>query len=315
MSTLARIFLGMVVTAHRYPGTGLLGESPRWDHRLGILWWVDAHEAAGVLHGFDPRSLTDRIITKSKREGLGCVALEKNGNLLLGLNRDIVRWSISTETTSHVATVDADEGCVINDCGCDPNGRLWLGTIRIEAGEISEGGHLHRQHGDAGPRVLPMKMANGIGWSPDAETMYVADSWKRQVLAYAYNVSSGALVTESESVFVSEGQFDRAMPDGLCVDKEGGVWVAHNGADLIAKPGGDGRVVRYIAGEPAAEIIVPNVHEVTACAFGGDDLSTLFVTTMRDPRGPSYASREGGSLFAASVNHEGLEPREVDLCW
>jgi sugar lactone lactonase YvrE len=233
---------------------------------------------------------------------------------LLGVDQEVRRWSGgATVKPVTVTTLEADDGCVVNDCGCDALGRLWLGTIR---GDLSKGGHLHRLNGDSGPRIIPMSMANGIGWSPDGRAMYVVDSWERKVLAFAYDISTGTLTPTSESVLVTrahftevEPRFTEAEPDGLSVDEDGGVWVAHNGTKL-RKPEGrrtGGAVRRWTPRPDGRGTRSPRGYSLH---IWGKNRSTLYVTTMRDPD-DDEASPNGGSVFAATIRHRGVEPVEV----
>jgi sugar lactone lactonase YvrE len=307
----------VLIEARRLSSTkSWLGESPRWDALRMVLWWIDVGKTSkdgqtlGSLHRFDPITMKDETVLPC--HGIGCVALGKDGTLLIGVDQEVRRWNPDIRVKPvTVGTLQADDGCVVNDCGCDAFGRLWLGTIRANQ---SEGGHLHCLEDGFGPRIMSMSMANGIGWSPDARTMYIVDSWEREVLAYDYNISTGTPTRTSEPVFVEQAHFTKSQPpfteadpDGMCVDEDGGVWIAHNGTNY-GNPRADGRVVRYADGHPDVTVVVPAVREVTACAFGGKNLSTLYVTTMRDDKN---ASLDGGAIFVATVGHRGVEPVEV----
>lgn len=112
-----------------------------------------------------------------------------------------------------------------------------------------------------------LTISNGLGWSPDGATMYLADSGPRLVHAFTFdqltgNISDGrVLVTVAEHV---------GTPDGLTVDVDGDVWVAIYGG---------GRVHRYSPeGVLREELLLP-AAQVTSCAFAGRDLNHLYVTT------------------------------------
>jgi sugar lactone lactonase YvrE len=258
---------------------------------------------------FDPATATDRVVLVCP--GIGFVALGRHSDLLLGVDREVRNWRFVRDWPQCLATLDADEGCVVNDCGCDPLGRLWVGSIRLDHGKLVKGGHLHRISGDSGQRIVDTSLVNGIGWSPDGRTIYVADSLQRTLYGYAYDPSTGTLERDTRTEFVTADRFGSSMPDGLCVDEDGGVWVAHNATE-DASAGRHGRVVRYVDGKPKLTVEVPDVREVTSCAFGGDDRGTLYITTMRDPD-ERRASPNGGALFMASLDYTGLEIQPADL--
>jgi sugar lactone lactonase YvrE len=110
-------------------------------------------------------------------------------------------------------------------------------------------------------------ISNGIGWSPDGETMYYTDSPRQVIYAYDFEPGSGAI--SNRRVFVRTPESE-GVPDGLAVDSEGCVWSAR----------WDGwRVTRYDPeGQVEREIRLP-VARPTSCAFGGENLDELFVTS------------------------------------
>jgi sugar lactone lactonase YvrE len=157
----------------------------------------------------------------------------------------------------------------MNDGACDPQGRFWAGTMAYD--ESPGAGVLYRLELDGTcTRVLSgLTIANGIGWSPDGATMYLADSGTGLVEAFAFDGATGDL---SEHRTLVRIQQPGVVPDGLTVDQEGGIWVALWGG---------GAVVRYGPhGAPLATVRLP-VDQPTSCAFGGAELATLFVTTAR----------------------------------
>jgi sugar lactone lactonase YvrE len=87
-------------------------------------------------------------------------------------------------------------------------------------------------------------------------------------------------------------------PDGLTVDAEGGVWMALYGAGAVRRYGPDGKL--------DAVLTLP-VHKVTACAFGGERLDELFVTTSRENL-PSGVEPRAGAVFRA---YPGVRGRPV----
>jgi sugar lactone lactonase YvrE len=109
-----------------------------------------------------------------------------------------------------------------------------------------------------------------------------------QLAAFAYDLDDGLM---GRRTAVIELQQDRAVPDGLCVDDDGCVWVALWGAGAVHRYTPDGRLDTIVS--VAAE-------QVTSCAFGGSGLATLFITTARSGLAPEEAERQplAGSVFA-----------------
>jgi sugar lactone lactonase YvrE len=113
-------------------------------------------------------------------------------------------------------------------------------------------------------------ISNGLGWSPSGRSFYFIDSPTRRVDVFDCDPATGALERRRRFAAV---EVEDAVPDGLAVDAEGGVWVAlHGGWGLR----------RYSPeGELAAIVELP-VAKITSCCFGGHDLQDLYVTTRRE---------------------------------
>jgi sugar lactone lactonase YvrE len=156
-----------------------------------------------------------------------------------------------------------------NDAKCDPDGRAWAGTL---AADMAPGtGTLYRL--DPGPVATPvlvgLTVSNGLGWSPDARTMWFADSADRRVRGFDYERRSGTLGPDRQGLDLGSAA---GKADGLCVDDEGCVWVAlWDGAS----------VHRYTPHGRLDSIVRVPASRVTSCAFGGSGGSTLFITTAR----------------------------------
>lgn len=242
----------------------LLGEGPTWDPRTGTLIWLDILRAE--IHRFNPVTGEDTMTEAPQhvgaakpRAGGGIVTNLVEGIGLLdpdGSRRWLVYW--------------AREGVRGNDAGVDPMGRLLAGTMRYD--QATGGGWLARiePSGDAATLLDAVSISNGVGWSPDGSLMYYVDSPTHRIDVFDYDVASGTPHDRRTLVELSDVD---GVPDGLCVDSEGCVWVAVNGGGRVRRYTPDGRLDR--------EIPVPATHP-SACCFGGDGLGDLYVTTARD---------------------------------
>jgi sugar lactone lactonase YvrE len=107
----------------------------------------------------------------------------------------------------------------MNDGACDPQGRFWAGTMAYD--ESPGAGVLYRLEldGSCTTVLTGLTISNGIGWSPDGATMYLADSGTGLVEAFAFEGTTGDL---SERRTLVRIQRPGAVPDGLTVDQEGG---------------------------------------------------------------------------------------------
>jgi sugar lactone lactonase YvrE len=158
----------------------------------------------------------------------------------------------------------------MNDGYCDPQGRLWAGTLADDF--RPGGGALYRLDWDAQVELMlsDLTISNGLGWSPDGTTMYLADSGPR--LVYAFKFDSGTGVISDRRVVITVGE-DVGAPDGLTVDADGDLWVAIYGG---------GRVHRYSSAGELREVLPLPAEQTTSCAFAGPGLHRLYVTTATE---------------------------------
>ena len=236
-----------------------LGEGPTWDGER--LLWIDILGAR--LHTYDPvsghrtvRVLDQHIGAVKPRAGGGLVLNLRDGVALLDPD-DSLRWLHHEPVPGRRA----------NDAAVAPDGSLWAGTMRYD--EAPGGGTLSRITGDGTHRTVldDVAVSNGTGWSPDGRLMYYIDSPTRRVDVFDHE--SGRLSDRRSFVGIEDGA---GFPDGLTVDADGCVWVALWDG---------GAVRRYTPDGTLDHVITLPTPRVTACAFGGPDLTDLYITTAR----------------------------------
>ncbi|MFH8799746.1 SMP-30/gluconolactonase/LRE family protein [Streptomyces sp. NPDC017936] len=239
-----------------------LGEGPTWDAAAGRLLWLDILGAR--LHAYDPATgrravrVTDQHVGAAKpRAGGGLVLNLRDGVALLDADGEGFRWLHHEPVPGRRA----------NDAAVAPDGSLWAGTMRYD--EAPGGGTLSRLTGDGTVEVVldDVAVSNGTGWSPDGRLMYYVDSPTRRVDVLDH--ADGRVSGRRPFVEIEEGA---GFPDGLTVDADGCVWVALWDG---------GAVRRYTPAGELDRVIVLPTPRVTACAFGGADLTDLYVTTAR----------------------------------
>ncbi|MEM7566045.1 MAG: SMP-30/gluconolactonase/LRE family protein [Pseudomonadota bacterium] len=247
------------------PGEDFLGEGPFWDAPAGQLHWVDIL-APGIVSG-NPATGTRSF--RPMPELVGVAIPKRSGGFVCATETGIKAISPSGGIAT-LANPEADRpGNRFNDGKCDSRGRLWVGSLAIntEPGR----GQLWRVEADgAATRIEDdVHIANGLGWSPDDATFYFTDSGRRTIWAYDFDAEAGTIANKRALVAFEAGD---GVPDGLTVDAEGHLWVAM----------WDGWAIRRIRPDGTTErrLTLP-VPRPTSCAFGGPDLTTLFVTTAR----------------------------------
>ena len=250
---------------YAFPGEDFLGEGPTWSPATGRLHWVDI--LAPSVISADP--LTGERAARPMPELVGVAIPKASGGFVCATETGIKALSQDGQIRLICAPESDIPGNRFNDGKCDAKGRLWVGSLAIntEPGR----GRLWRIEADGAATCMEenLHVANGLGWSPDGGTFYFTDSGRRTIWAYDFDVEAGEIANRRPFVSLGEG---RGTPDGLCVDAEGGIWVAVWDGWRLARYAPDGTLDR--------EIALP-VPRPTSCCFGGAELDTLFVTTAR----------------------------------
>lgn len=270
-----------------------LGEGPLWDAARGCLWWIDIE--GRTLHRHDLQ--TGRNSTQPVPGRPGFVALHASGQLVLGIERDIVLFDPGADRGISLAEVVKD-GIRINDGCCDHAGRLWFGTMNDKVALPS--GALYRL-GPAGPEaaIIDVIASNGPAFSTDRRWLFHCDTLGRRILRYPLR-PEGLLGPGSVYRCFSP---EEGLPDGMACDTDGGLWVSLWGAVLSC--GWTGGVISARVAVPAAQ--------VTACAFGGPDLDVLFITTaaMGLTTDELAAAPDSGGLFMCCPGYRGQAPNQM----
>ncbi len=270
-----------------------LAEGPVWSVREKRLYWVDI--LAPSVNRFDPATRNNETVTLPR---LVSAVVERKAGGLVALTQDgLEAFDFASGALTPLVDPEAEiSDNRFNDGKCDRAGRLWAGTMRLDASRTSGslyaiGPDLSWERHESG-----LTVANGLDWSPDGKTFYFADSAPGRIYAYEFDPAQGRIARRR--VFA---EIDAALgrPDGLAVDAEGFVWCAIWDGWCLQRYAPDGRLVR--------EVRLP-VPRPTSLAFGGDDLKTLFITSARvrlSSRILAEAPFSGG-LFTLQVDAPGL---------
>jgi sugar lactone lactonase YvrE len=260
-----------------------LGEGPHWDIPTQSLYWVDIpagtvhrRDADGAHTGWDVGLPVGAVVPR--RGGGVCVAAG-NGFYAVDLDAGVVE---------ELATAPGLPGTRMNDGACDRAGRFYAGSMDCD--EAPGRGAFYRLDPDHSVTTLfdGVGISNGVGWSPDDRLMYYIDSLAYRVDVLDYDPQTGEMGERRPFARLGSGE---TVPDGLAIDAEGGVWVAVWGGGVIQRYDPDGTLTGVVR-LPAAF--------VTSCAFGGQELDELFITTAAGP------GRSGGALFTCPAGVKGL---------
>jgi sugar lactone lactonase YvrE len=279
----------------------LLGESPLWHPSEQVLYWCDI--PGHKLHRFDPAGGAHREWAFDT--DVACCAPLHAGGLLLALRSGLVRFDPTTGTSSPLAKAPYDSAHErFNDGKADPRCRFWVGTI-YEPRNPPRAALYRFAEGRLDQMASDITVSNGLAWSPDARTLYWADTQAHRIDALDFDVGDGSLSRRRVFAQFPVKAPDQSLagyggrPDGAAVDAEGGYWVAMFEGARLLRFAPDGTLMR--------ELQLP-VRCPTMPCFGGRDLKTLYVTTSREKRPADELAREplAGCVLQLRVEVAGL---------
>ncbi|BAN27464.1 SMP-30/gluconolactonase/LRE family protein [Caballeronia insecticola] len=285
-------------------GRATVGECPVWRAEEGALYWVD----------IPARRIVRLEIANARRtewtfaEQVACFAFDAAGHVVAGMESGMFGVNLQSLGDAHAIKLAAPEfpapGMRFNDGRCDRQGRFWAGTMVQDMSLASPAGALYRfdETGRlSAPVVDGLITQNGLAWSPDGRTMYLSDSHPQRRLVWAFDFDPDTGTPSARRVFADLHHYT-GRPDGAAVDADGCYWTCANDA---------GRLLRFTPqGKLDREIALP-ASKPSMCAFGGSDLSTLFVTTIRPA---SNATEDDGYVFALNPGVQGLpEPHYAGM--
>jgi sugar lactone lactonase YvrE len=268
------------------------GECPVWSVAEQQLYAIDIEGRA--LFRLDAAGGLQRCWTLPN--DVGSFALREGGHALMALRDGLYDLDLATDVLVRLAEAPYDQATMrFNDGRADAAGRFWVTTMHeprtLPAAEL-----LCYADGRLAVMSGGLLIGNGLAFSPDQRTLYLADTLARRIHAFDYDAAEGTLLNKRLFVELAEGD---GVPDGAAVDSAGCYWA------VLPRVG---RLARYTpAGRLDRAIDMP-VQFPTMCAFGGAQLDTLFVTSMS--RNLSSADRENGlpdgSIFALRPGVTGL---------
>ncbi|HEX8599068.1 MAG TPA: SMP-30/gluconolactonase/LRE family protein [Chloroflexia bacterium] len=268
-----------------------LGEGPRWNSDEHALYWVDIENDSFYRYYPDDGTYEGFGVGMP----VGALAFREAGGLVLAVRDGLAVWDFNKSRLDFVADTELEKKeSRFNDGAVDPEGRFWAGTMTHDGSASSS---LYRLDPDYSVHTMAtgLTISNGIGWSPDGRTMYHTDTERQVIYAYDFDAATGNIEKGRDFVRTSE---EEGFPDGLTVDAEGFVWSAFYGGWRIVRYDPDGKRER--------EVRLP-VANVTACTFGGPDLTDLYITTAWSGLNEEQRSEQllAGDLFLHRTNIKG----------
>jgi len=270
----------------------LLGEGPIWNHETQQLYWVDIEKRQ--LHLYTPATGEDNFFDTGER--VGTVVPVATGGALVAL-QDGVYWMGLQDGDKQFIVNPLPDSVRFNDGKCDPLGRLWVGSMHLRGKKGAATLYMMDNQQEIHPKLDSVTISNGIIWSLDSKTMYYIDTPTRQVRAFDFSPEGGEISNPRVAIQVPE---ENGAPDGMTIDEEGMLWIGHWGGSMVGRYNPD-------TGELIQKIEVPALN-VTACAFGGENLEKLYITTasigMSEEQKEQYP--QAGGLFVVEPGVSGV---------
>jgi sugar lactone lactonase YvrE len=277
-----------------------LGEHPLWSAEERCLYWLDIEKSH--INRFVPATLQNTSWTLPARPG--CFALRAEGGAIIAAQDGFYNIDFTSGAIERLMPSAHDPALMrFNDGRTDRQGRLWVSTVRVDMdlSKTLDNAYYRLDARGLEPVLHLVGIPNGTAFSPDGKIMYRAQSETREIHCYDYDTVTGTPSNQRPFATVSSRY---GMPDGAAVDAQGGYWVA-----LSAPPAGppNGGVARFTpAGKLDLYFDLP-VPFVTMIAFGGTNLSTLYITTARlEAFMPNGVPAGAGNLYAVETDFRGI---------
>lgn len=243
-------------------------EGPRWHE--GRLWFSDMHDRRVLALGLD--GVAETIVeTPHDCSGLGWLP---DGRLLVVSMQDRKLLRLDPGGLAEAADLSSVATFHCNDMVVDAAGRAYVGNFGFDLHEQGKPipADLALVHPDGRVEVAAegLSFPNGTVITPDGSTLIVGESFGACLTAFDVG-REGRLSNRREWA-----RLEGAVPDGICLDADGGIWVASPVSHEVLRVLEGGEVTHRI----------PIEEQAFACMLGGPERRHLFVCTAAtsDPK-------------------------------
>ena len=265
-----------------------LGEGPVWNHKKNVLHWVDIPN--GLLHTYNPSTEVNDTIKFDQMLG-AAIPCEGSNNFILAMQHGFAFFNPDTNQLTPIIDPENDKPLNrFNDGKCDPEGRLWAGTMAINPprGPV---GALYKLNSELAltNELSNIVVSNGLAWTRTKDKMFYIDTRQFKMMSFDYDNIRGAISNQQDFL-----TFETDLPDGMCIDENDNLWLAfYLGGKVVCYDSSSGKVIDKIE--------VPALC-TTSCCFGGENLDTLYITS-----GAKEGDALGGALFKVKPGVKGLQ--------
>jgi len=272
----------------------ILAEGPMWHTKRKTHFWVDI-DGYGFYECASPG---DEPIFYETPDKVSLIIEYRNDTVLVGIRGGLIKYDLNTKQSDWILDLDKQiENNRCNDGACDSRGRLWIGTMDMKYKPGAGALYCIDENLLVKKMVPDTTISNGLVWSLDNRKMFFIDSPTQKVQSFFFDELSGQIRHEKDLIRIPK---DKGTPDGMAIDEEGMLWVA--------QWGGFG-VYRYdpASGEQIGLIEVP-APNVSSCAFVGEKLDHLLITTSRQDLSADEFKKynQSGDVFIAKPGVRGV---------
>ncbi|MHB1345908.1 MAG: SMP-30/gluconolactonase/LRE family protein [Candidatus Humimicrobiaceae bacterium] len=273
-----------------------LGEGPCWDSGNNRIYWIDLIEKA--IHFFNLKN--NKIQTIKLNKFVGSIGLRKSGGLIAALDDGF--YFINEGINKEVLVKKVKDnlgGKRFNDGKVDAMGNFWTGSISY--GENLPTGILYCLESNLKLKenLNNITISNGITWSLDNKKMYFIDTPTLRVDVFDFDIYKNDIKNRKTAFEISK---EIGYPDGMTIDVEGKLWIAHWGGNKVCRWDPVTKKIITIVDIPAVR--------VSSCIFGGVDLNDLFVTTAKRGFAENMNvqdDKDGGYIYRIQTNTKGID--------
>ncbi|RUS75139.1 hypothetical protein EGW08_017102 [Elysia chlorotica] len=268
------------------------GEGPHWDVPSQSLYSVDIQAGTALRWEADTGKQSKITLDGTVSFVVPC----DRGGVVVGHNRSISHVDWDSQALTVLGELDQGTTNRTNDAKADASGRLWPGTMGLEAvpGKVAGPvGALYSMSTDhkLTKQLGSISISNGMDWTDDNSVMFYIDSVPRKVYAFDFDMAAGTISNQRTAVeFAPDSLSTYGLPDGMCIDAEGKIWVACFSASAVHRFDPE-------TGKTLQTLKFPATN-ITSVCFGGKNLDELFVTSSQYNLQPSQGVQPlAGSLF------------------
>lgn len=263
-----------------YYAENTLLEGPHWDDENNLLYFVSITD--NMIYCLNDE--TKEIHSYPTSGPVGAAVLDKKGKILSAEKSGIYSIDLETKERTFLTQPSKNERLRYNDGKLDPRGRFLIGTMGYEE-TIDGAASLFVIEGEEYKELLTgLTLSNGLDWSKNGRTFYHIDTPTRKIKQYDYDLDTAEVSNEQTVIEIKDG----GVPDGMCVDVDGKIWVAEYGGKKVCK-------WNPATGDKILEIPMP-VSNITSCCLGGINKNYLYVTTAKEDGEPL-----SGGLFRVEI--------------